>query len=79
VTNFEIHERHAAVEATRRLRRLRLPYTAREVLGGGLERLKAVKEPRVWGLAETRLVDEVNHYHQRMKELAIKGPLPTLR
>jgi hypothetical protein len=79
VTGIDIHERRAAVEATRRLRRLRLPYTAREVLSGGLARLKAVKESRVWGLGETKLVDEVNHYHQRMRELAIKGPLPTLR
>src|SRR6516162_9796266 len=65
---------------SKRRQALRLPYSARNVLSGGLKTLiESTSVSRAWGPAPTSFSVEVDHYRSRHDALGLKGPRPKLR
>ena len=75
----ELLDQQVKSESKKRLRALRLPYSAHQILKEGLNNLLSTASSRAWCLPPTKLADEVPHYSSRHTTLALKGPRPVLQ
>jgi hypothetical protein len=78
-TMHEFFDPQVKSEIKKRLRALRLPYSAHQILKHGLDQLLAIASSRAWCLPPTKLEDEIHHYSSRYTVLGLKGPRPVLR
>lgn len=76
---FEMMDQEASLAKMKRLRSLRLPYSANQILGTSLAQLHTSTVSRAWTLPPTHFSDEIQHYSARHKALGLKGPRPILR
>lgn len=76
---MHLHDLFESQKANRRRRALRLPESAQSIFQSSLQRLFAAKASRAWTLPESDFPVELQHYYDRHRVLAHKGPVPRLR